>query len=174
MTRRQFHHRLAHGRKTRIVRLAFIGGVSALAFAATHHHPGLAEAQTRSAETRAEEEDYLLTLSTSGAYTAGTQGTVTLKLTPKNPYKVDTTFPIKFVLGDPPTEKNVTYAKKKLDKDDGTISEGTAVFGVPFTAARAGKATIKGKLHFKVCSAKCNTHNIDMEITVDVASAPKP
>jgi hypothetical protein len=174
VTMRRFHHSLACTPKTRILRVAFIGGIAALGFAASHYHPAVAEAQTRSAESRAEEDDYLITLSSSGTYTAGTQGNVTLKVAPKHPYKIDTTFPIKFVLGDPPTEKNVTYGKKKLEKGDGTVAEGAAVWNVPFTSTTAGKATIVGKLHFKVCTDKCNTHNIDMSITVDVAAAPAP
>lgn len=173
MLNRLSHRPYTHASKTWIARAAFVAGVSALAFAATsHYRPGVADAQTRSGETRAEEEDYVLTLGWSGAYTAGKQGTVTLKLTPKAAYKIDTKFPMKFVLADPPSE-NVTYTKKKLEIADGTVSDGSAVFNVPFTAANAGKATINGKLHFRVCTDKCNTHNVDMALTVDVAAAPK-
>lgn len=174
MLNRLSRHRYTQASKTWIARAAFIGGVSALAFAATsHYRPGVADAQTRSGETRAEEDDYILTLGWSGAYTAGKEGTVTLKLTPKTGYKIDTKFPIKFVLADPPSEK-VTFAKKKLEAADGTITEGSAVFNVPFTAANAGRATIHGKLHFRVCTEKCNSHNVDMALTVEVAAAPTP
>ncbi|MFO0586479.1 MAG: hypothetical protein U0441_03005 [Polyangiaceae bacterium] len=174
MTSPQFKHRFSHASKTWIARAAFIGGVSALAFAATsHYRPGVADAQTRSGETRAEEDDYLLTMGWTGAYTAGKQGTVTVKLTPKATYKIDPTFPIKFVLADPPSE-HVTYAKKKLEKADGTIGDASAVFNVPFTSVKSGKVTISGKLHFRVCTDKCNTHNVDMAVTIDVAEAPTP
>ena len=173
MLNRLSHRLSTRSTKTWIARAAFIGGVSALAFAATsHYRPGVADAQTRSGETRAEEDDYVLVLSWSGVYTAGKEGTVTVKLTPKASYKIDTKFPIKFVLADPPSEK-VTYSKKKLEAADGTVSEGSAVFNVPFTAADAGRATVKGKLHFRVCTEKCNTHNVDMALVVDVAAAPK-
>lgn len=174
MTSRQSRTPYTHASKTWIARAAFIGGVSALAFAATsHYRPGVADAQSRSGETRAEEDDYVLTLAWSGAYTAGKEGTVTLKLTPKAAYKVDTKFPIKFVLADPPSEK-ITYSKRKLEAADGTVTDGSAIFKVPFTAANAGRAAINGKLHFRVCTDKCNTHNVDMSLIVDIAAAPTP
>ncbi len=175
MTRRRFHHLLSSNGKSWFARLSFIGGVSALAFAATSHSdPGEASAQTRSAESRAEEEDYLITFSTVRTYTEGKEGTAVLKLVPKSPFKIDKEFPIKLVIADPPGEK-VVFTKKKLDKADGTISEGSATFIVPFTVNKTGRATVSGKLHFKVCSEKCNTHNIDMHLQVDVdAAAPAP
>ncbi len=175
MTRQWFHHPLSHQGKTWLARLAFIGGVSALAFAATSHtSPGEASAQTRSGESRVEEEDYLLTLSTSGTYTEGKEGVAVLKLTPKSPFKIDKEFAIKFHLADPPGEK-VTFTKKKLEKADGTVSEGSAVFNVPFTVNKTGRATVSGKLHFKVCAEKCNNHNIDIHLQVEaVAPAPAP
>lgn len=172
VTHEKSTHRSAHKTKTWLTRLGFTVAVSALAFgAATHFTPTEASAQTRSGESRAEEADYLLTLSTSGAYTAGKQGNVVLKLTPKTPFKVNSNFPIKFVLADPPSE-NVAYTKKKLEKADGTITDGSFIFNVPFTSAKAGKATVAGKLHFQVVDGnKTNTHNIDMSLTVDVGAA---
>jgi hypothetical protein len=175
VTERRLYHSLAHRAKTTISRMAFIGASSALAFvAASHYRPAVADAQTRSGESRVEDTDYVLTLSTSGTYTAGKQGTATLKLVPKSPYKIDTTFPIKFILSDPPTEKSVTYTKKKLEAADGTIGDGAAIFAFNFTTATAGRATIGGKLHYRVCAVKCNTHNIDISLTVDVTAAPRP
>ena len=172
MTRRWFHQPLARHSTTRIARLALVGGLSALAFAAaTHYRPGVADAQTRSGESRVEDTDYILTLSTSGTYTAGKPGTATLKLVPKSPYKIDTTFPIKFNLADPPTEKTTTYAKKKLEASDGTVGDAAVIFAFNFTTSTAGRATIGGKLHYRVCAVKCNTHNVDLALTVDVAAA---
>lgn len=174
MKSRRFNLPFTHSARTWIARAAFMGGVSALAFAASSHYgSGVAEAQTRSGEVRAEEDDYVLTLGWTGAYTAGKQGTVTLKLTPKTNFKIDTSFPIKFVLADPPGE-HVAYNKKKLEKADGTVADSSAVFSVPFTPNKAGRATISGKLHFRVCTDKCNTHNVDMALTIDVAEAPAP
>lgn len=171
MTRGWFHQRLASGRQTWLGRATFIGGAFALAFAATtHSHPGEAEAQTRTVEARAEEDDYIITLSSAGTYTAGKQGTLTMKLVPKPTFRVDRDFPTKIVMADPPGV-HVALTKKKLEKSDGTFTDTSAVFTIPFTSSKAGKATIGGKFHFQVCAAKCNTHNVDLELTVEVDKA---
>lgn len=180
MTRDRYHHRLAHHAKTWLVRCGFIGALSALAFGAySHADPGVAAAQTRTLEARAEDTDYVITLTAAGTYTAGKEGTLTLKVVPKAPYKLNTGFAFKFVLADPPAE-HVTFTKKKLEKADATASESAITFSVPFTPGKAGKISVGGKLHFQTVSNekgpdKKNNYNIEMSLTVDVgAAAPAP
>ncbi len=117
---------------------------------------------------RSETENYVAEIKATGAYKAGTEGTVEVTLTPKGNYHTNDQYPYKFKAADPPAD-GVTYPKPLLARADGTFEKAKGSFKVPFVAAKAGKATVGGTLSLSVCSeANCIMDKVPLDVAVDV------
>lgn len=130
--------------------------------------PAFADTKKDAPGPKKDAPSYTVELKANGAYKAGTEGKASLTLTPKAGFHVNPDYPAKLKLQDPAPE-GLTYPKKVLKKEDGKFEEKGASLDVPFTAAKAGKATIAGTFQFSVCSDKnCFMEKIDLELAVDV------
>lgn len=117
---------------------------------------------------RAETENYIAEIKASGEYKAGAEGVVEVTLTTKGDYHINKQYPYKFKAADPAPE-GVTYPKPVLTRDSGTFDEKKGSFKVPFTVAKAGKATIGGTFYLSVCSdANCIMDKVALDLTVDM------
>jgi hypothetical protein len=128
---------------------------------------GTAQTPTPAAGPRVDAPNYAIEMKAAGPYKAGQEGTVLLTLVSKGDYHINPQYPyrVKLAEGTP----NVTYPKPVLQRADGTFEEKRASFKVPFVAAKAGKATIKGTLSLSVCSeANCLMEKQELELGVDV------
>jgi hypothetical protein len=113
-------------------------------------------------------ENYPAEMRTSGAYKAGTEGTVEITIVPKGTYHINNQYPYKFKAADPAPE-GVTFPKKILKREDGTFDDKKGSFKLPFVVAKPGKAKIVGTLHLSVCSdANCVMEKQELEVEVDV------
>lgn len=127
-----------------------------------------AEATSVGAGAKAETENYVVEIKGDGAYKAGAEGTVTVTLVTKGDYHINKQYPYKFKATDPAPE-GVTFSKPVLQRGDGTFEEKTGSFKVPFTAAKAGRATVGGTFYLSVCSdANCVMDKVPLELAVDV------
>ncbi len=113
-------------------------------------------------------DTYTLEIKGSGKYKAGQEGTVEITLVPKGEYHINDKYPLKFKLTDPAPE-GVKYPKAVIKREDGTVEEKKALFKVPFTADKAGKAKVSGLFYLSVCSAaNCLMDKQEIEAIVDV------
>jgi hypothetical protein len=135
--------------------------------AATSRHTS-ADTTNVGASPKAETDNYIAEIKAGGSYKAGSEGTVDVVLTPKGGYHTNAQYPYKFKATDPPPD-GVTFPKPLLQRSDGVFEEKKGSFKVPFTAAKAGKATIGGTLYLSVCSdANCIMDKVALEVPVDV------
>lgn len=127
-----------------------------------------AESVPMAAAAKAETETYVAEIKASGAYKAGSAGTVEVTLVTKGAYHTNAQYPYKFKVAEPAPD-GVTYPKPVLQRADGTFEEKKGSFKVPFTAAKSGKVTIGGTFSLSVCSeANCIMDKVPLEIAVDV------
>jgi hypothetical protein len=147
--------------------LAALGTGCSKSEAATSRHAP-ADTTNVGAGPKAETENYLAEIKAGGNYKAGAEGTVEVTLTPKGGYHTNAQYPYKFKAADPPPD-GVTFPKPLLQRADGVFEEKRGSFKVPFTATKAGKATIGGTLYLSVCSdANCIMDKVALEVPVDV------
>ena len=98
-----------------------------------------------------ETDSYKLTVSSSGEYKVGNDGTVIVRLNSKGSYKVNIEYPFRFeCLGD--ADHNLTYPKRTLTQDDGQLGEREAVFDVHFVPRVSGELTVGGVFSLSVCN----------------------
>lgn len=127
---------------------------------------GSEDTSTPMAEAKIDNEAYTCEIATNGPYKAGTEGTVKITFVAKADYHVNKDYPHKFKAADPP--EGVTYPKPVLTKADGSFDEKKGAFQLPFTATKAGKFKLGGKLHFSVCTdAQCRMEKVDLELEVE-------
>lgn len=116
---------------------------------------------------RAETESYVAEIKSVGTYAAGKEGVVEVVLTAKSPYHINEGYSYKFVTPDP-APAGVTYPKTLLARADGTFTESTATFKLPFVLSKAGKYRVGGRLSMSVCSASnCLMEKVDLELEVE-------
>lgn len=136
-----------------------------VAEAATHE----AAAVEVSAGSRADTDNYTVELKASGAAQVDKESSVELTLVPKGAYHINDKYPVKLKLADPPPEAGLKLPKLLFKREDGTFTEKSGSFKVPFVASRAGKATISGTFSFSVCSdANCMMDKVELAVDVDV------
>lgn len=98
----------------------------------------------------AEDPTFELRASASGPYTAGTEGSFEIRLTPRGVYHVNEDFPMEIALSGP---DGVTLPGEALGNDDAAaLDESQARFAIPFTAAGAGEHTVTAEVDFAVCT----------------------
>jgi hypothetical protein len=96
---------------------------------------------------------------------AGKSASAQVVLAAKDPYKCNDKYPYKFVLDAP--SGGLSYPAQTVRTM--SIGEKQSSMSIPFTAARAGGATIAGQLHFSVCTAeKCLIEKRPLSVTVQV------
>lgn len=120
------------------------------------------------ATPKTETETYVAEMKAPPTCKAGETCNVELTLVPKSGYHTNAQYPYKFKLVDPaPT--GVTYQKPIYARADGAFEEKKGSFKLGFTAAKAGKAMVKGTFFMSVCSeANCIMDKPELEIAVDV------
>ena len=117
---------------------------------------------------KAETETYVAEIKASGAYKAGAEGTVDVTFATKGDYHINKQYPYKFKATDPAPE-GISFSKPILQRADGAFEEKSGSFKVPFTVAKAGKATVSGTLSLSVCSdANCIMDKVELSVDVDV------
>ncbi len=118
--------------------------------------------------SRAETDSYVVEGKTVGTYAAGKEGIVDIVLTAKDPFHVNDAYPYKFRTPETAPE-GITYPKPLLVRADGTFTEKTATFHLPFVASKAGKYKIGGTLSLSVCSpSSCLMEKVELDLDVDV------
>lgn len=119
------------------------------------------------APTKVDEQNYSLSMQSSGAYKAGEQGFVEVVLVPKGEFHCNQEYPYKMKLGAPPA--GVTYPTPMVRTDGMSLSAERAVMRVPFVPQNAGDTRVEGKFYFSVCtSEQCVIDNRDLAMTVKV------
>ena len=119
-------------------------------------------------KSKVDADAYSVEIKASGTYKAGSEGVAEITIVPKGDYHINDKFPIKFKATDPAPE-GVKYTKAVLKREDGTFEDKKGSLKVPFTATRAGKATVSGTLSISMCSSQnCLMEKLDLELTVDV------
>jgi hypothetical protein len=117
---------------------------------------------------KAEGEHYSIEMKATGDYKVGQEAAVEVTIVPKAGYHINAQYPYKFKVAEPAAE-GVVYPKPLLKRADGTFTEQSGSFKVPFTASRAGKTKIAGVLSFSVCSeANCLMDRQPLALDVDV------
>jgi hypothetical protein len=117
---------------------------------------------------KAETENYAAEIKAAGECKAGAECVAEVTLLPKAGYHTNDQYPYKFKTTDPPAD-GVSYPKPILQRADGAFEAKKGSFKVPFSAAKAGKATVGGTLHLSVCSeANCIMDRVPLEVVVDV------
>lgn len=81
----------------------------------------------------------------------GQQGTVRLRITPKNGAELHKEAPISLALKGP---ENVSLSKARVGRAELKMDGHNGSFEVPFTASTAGKGAIDGNLSFYICTEK--------------------
>lgn len=98
----------------------------------------------------AEDPTYELRATAAGPYTAGSEASFQIQLTPRGEYHVNQDFPMEIALSGP---DGVTLPGDTLGNGDAAeFTEETARFDVPFTAAAAGEHTVTAEVDFAVCT----------------------
>lgn len=95
----------------------------------------------------------------------GGAGKIVVRIVAKNGGEVHAETPISLKFEAP---EQVTLAKAKLGKPDVKIDGVSASFEAPFTAAKAGSASVKADLAFYICTAKACTKQ-QRKGTVEIA-----
>lgn len=112
-------------------------------------------------------EAYGVDMKAQTAYAAGKEGTVDVVISAKGEFKINSQFPFRLKLGEPP--EGVAYPKPVLKKDDGTFSEKQGTFKVPFVAQKAGTYTISSTVSLSVCNdKKCLMEKVPVDVQVTV------
>jgi hypothetical protein len=98
--------------------------------------------------------NYQLSIDAPRDAKVGQAARVTVKVTPKGPWKVNLPYPIRLKLQPP---AGVDVAKTELAAADAQVSEKEAKFEVGYTLKEAGAKTVSGELKFSICVAdKCD------------------
>lgn len=119
------------------------------------------------AGSKADAANYIAEIVGTGAYKAGTEGTVQVTVVPKGEYHINAQYPYKFKANAP--SDGLTYPKPTLQRADGKFEEKRGTFIVPFVAAKAGKVSVGGTFNLSVCSAaNCIMDKVPLEVVVDV------
>lgn len=114
-----------------------------------------------------EADTYRVEITTTGPYKSGATGTVKITLTAKGGFHINDQYPYRFKASSP--VEGVSYPKPVLERADGQFQEKTAVFTLPFVAARAGKFALGGVLNLSVCSpASCIVQKAPLDLTITV------
>jgi len=117
---------------------------------------------------KAETATFVAEISAIGTYSAGSEGTVLVTLTPKGEYHINPQYPYKFKAPTPAPD-GLSYPKPVLVRGDGQFEEKRATFKLPFTASKSGSMSVGGTLHLSVCSAaNCIVDKVVLELSVDV------
>lgn len=123
--------------------------------------------QPSPAAATVEADPYLVVIRSTGPYQVGATGSVTVSLTAKAGFHINDQYPYRFTTS--PPVAGVSYPKPVLERADGKFEEKSAVFDVPFIAARAGEYTVGGVLNLSVCNASsCIVHKAPLDVTVRV------
>ena len=99
-----------------------------------------------------EEDSFTLIAEPSGPYSAGEEGTFTIRLTPHGEFHVNQLFQMTVALSGP---EGVELPSDALSNDDAAeYTEQVARFEVPFTANAAGEPEVRAEIDFAVCTPR--------------------
>ncbi len=116
---------------------------------------------------RAETDNYVVELRALPQYAAGREATFEVVVESKGAYHINPQFPLRFKANEAP--KGITYSKPVLNRDDGSFTEKSGGFKVPFVAAQGGGYNLGGTISLSFCSEKnCLMEKVALDVDVTV------
>lgn len=145
-------------------------GMAAAPGAAAVEDPGAGAAagtDPQASPGAAKDDSYSLEVETPDPVASGAEGTVRVKVTPRNGWKMNHEFPTKLRVTAP---DGITVAKAEQAKGDAErFDDAGATFAVQFTAQSAGEKSFQAKLKFAVCTeATCTPKSQELAWVVKV------
>jgi hypothetical protein len=120
------------------------------------------------AKAKYETDQYVVEIKPAAGAKAGKEASFDVTIASKGGYHMNDKYPTKFTPVDP-APADVKWSKAVLKKEDGKFDDKKGSFAVGFTAAKAAKYKLGGKLSFSVCSdANCIMEKLDLEVDVEV------
>lgn len=155
----------------RLPKVAVSGALATALFASASMNAGAASNEPAASAlpnaASVEADTYRVEMTAAAPYKSGATGTVKITLTAKSGYHINDQYPYRFKASSP--AEGVSYPKPVLERADGQFQEKTAVFTLPFVAARAGKFALGGVLNLSVCSpANCIVQKAPLDLSVTV------
>lgn len=123
-------------------------------------------AQALPSGPEAHESTFDLVVRPSGAYSAGTPGSVDIEVSAKGGYHCNDKYPYKFKPADSP---GVQFTAPVFTKDALKLEQMRATMKVDFTPESKGKKTIAGTFSFSLCSdERCLVEKRDVSLEIAV------
>ena len=132
-----------------------------------HTFAAFGESASKVETSSVSHDAYGVDMKAQASYAPGKEGSVDVVIAAKGEFKINSQFPFRLKLGEPP--EGVAYPKPVLKKDDGTFSEKQGSFKVPFVAQKAGTYTVSCTVSLSVCNEKkCLMEKVPVDVIVTV------